>query len=53
MTREQKRNYRADKLCREIRFQLSNYGEIKSYGKLYDLLLPWMNVGKKSKYDRP
>jgi len=52
-TREQKRNYRADKVCRELRYQLSNYGEIKNYGNLYDLILSWKNVGKKSMYKRP
>ena len=53
MTREEKRNYRADKLCREVRFQLANYGQIKAYGKLYDFLVQWKNVGKKSMYKRP
>lgn len=52
-TREQKRNYRADKLCREIRYQLAVYGEIKNLGRVYDYMIPWRNVAKKSQYKRP
>ena len=53
MTREEKRNYRAEKLCREVRFQLSEYGEIKNLGKLYDFVIAWENVAKKNKNIRP
>ena len=52
-TREEKRNYRADKLCREIRYQLGTYGEIKNLGRIYDFMIAWVNVAKKSKYSRP
>ena len=53
MTREEKRNYRADKVAMEVRWQLANYGEIKAYGKLYDLILSWQSVSKKEHEKRP
>ena len=53
MTREEKRNYRANKVAEEVRWQLSKYGKIKGYGKLYDLIFSWKNVSLKKQMKRP
>ena len=53
MTREETRNYRANKVASEVRFQLGKYGTIKNYGKLYDLTLSWKAVSLKKHDKRP
>ena len=52
-TREKKRKYRARKLCSEIKYQRGTYGEIKNLVRIYDFMIAWVNVAKKSKYSRP
>lgn len=51
-TREQQRNERAEKVCREVRFQMAKDGGVFCQ-TLFDLLLSWMKVAKKNKYQRP
>lgn len=53
MTRVEQRNYRANKVAQEVRWQLANYGKIKVYGKLYDLVLSWKDVSLKKQLKRP
>ena len=50
-TREQKRNERAEAVCRELRYQMANrrYNE----QELFTLLEKWMKVAKGNKYVRP
>jgi hypothetical protein len=49
--REQARNQRAERVCRELRYQLA---ENRWDGdRLAKLLGSWMNVAKKNKYTRP
>jgi hypothetical protein len=52
-TREELRNERAEKVCREVRFQIARYSGIVDNEKLCDLLIKWMKVAKKDKYIRP
>ena len=52
-TQEQKRNERAEIVCREIRYQLAHQGCIYDPKHLNVLLQPWMRVAKKNKYIRP
>lgn len=52
-TREEKRNERAEKVCREVRYQMAKHGGIADNQKLYDLLDTWMRVAKKNKWKRP
>ena len=52
-TREQKRNERAELVCREVRHQMGTHGGILDNQKLYDLMFSWMRVAKKNKYVRP
>ncbi len=51
--REQQRNERAEKVCREVRFQMAKHGGIADNQTLFDLLQSWMYVAKKNKYQRP
>lgn len=50
-SREQLRNERAEKVCRELRHQLAN--NFFDANTLFDLLSAWMRVAKNSKYIRP
>lgn len=52
-TREEQRNERAEKIAREVRFQMAKRGGIYDNHKLFDLLASWMYVAKKNKYSRP
>lgn len=52
-TRKEKRDERAEKVCQEVRWQMAQYGGIADNNKLYDLLVSWMRVAKKNKYQRP
>ena len=50
-TREQKRNERAEALCREVRYQIAN-NRLEG-DRLFKFLDAWMRVAKKNKYVRP
>ena len=50
-TREQIRNERAERVCREVRYQIAN--NYPDETKLYALLVKWMNVAKQNKHKRP
>ncbi len=52
-SREQLRNERAERVCREVRYQIAHYGGIAENNKLCDLLLDWMKYSKKNRYERP
>ncbi len=52
-TQEQKRNERAEMVCREARYQMVKFGGIADNNKLIELLITWMRVAKKNKYVRP
>lgn len=52
-TRGQIRSERSDAVCREVRFQMSQFGGIVDNEKLFELLSSWMKVSKKNCYDRP
>lgn len=52
-TQKQKRDERAELVCREVRYQMSVHGGIFDNKKLYDLMFSWMRVAKKIKYVRP
>lgn len=47
------RNERAEKVCREARFQMAKYGGIADNNKLCDLVLSWLKYGRKICYKRP
>ncbi len=49
----QLRAEKADKVCREVRYQIATYGGIADNNKLADLLLDWMKYSKKDRYIRP
>lgn len=53
VTREQKRNKYADEVCREVRHQLANHGELLDTMKVYKIIQKWMRYAKESKYIRP
>lgn len=52
-TREQRRNESAEKVCRELRYQIAKYGMVHDWDALYKHLGPWMKNAKKNKYERP
>ena len=52
-TREQKRNEYAEKVCRELRYQIAKYGMIGEWKSLSKHFTSWMNYAKKNKYERP
>ena len=52
-TRKEIRDDRADKVCREVRYQMAKHGGIADNPKLFALLESWMKVSKKNRYDRP
>jgi hypothetical protein len=51
--REETRNKRADKIAREVRYQMVKHGGIADNNRLFDLLSSWMRVAKKDKFIRP
>ena len=53
MTQKEKRDERAEKVCREVRYQMATYGGITDNQKLFKLLQKWMRVAKKNKWKRP
>ena len=52
-TREQKRNEDSEKVCREVRWQLSQYGLIGDWESFFKYFDTWMRHAKKNKYERP
>ena len=52
-TQKEKRNERAENVCREVRYQMANNGGISDNNTLFKLLNSWMKVAKKNKYTRP
>jgi hypothetical protein len=50
--RRMKRLERADVVCRELRHAIAHPSEA-DWRKVNDLLLYWMRVAGKDKYDRP
>jgi hypothetical protein len=52
-TREQKRNEAAEKVCRELRYQIAKYGLINDWDSMMKQFRPWMDNAKKNKYERP
>lgn len=52
-TREERRNDQAERVCRELRFQIAQYGLIGDWDALLKHFTPWMNSAKKNKYKRP
>jgi hypothetical protein len=52
-TRKQRRDERAEKLAREIRYQMAKYGGVADNEKVFALLRSWMRVAKKNMYIRP
>jgi len=53
MTQKEKRDLRAEKVCREVRYQIAKHGGIADNQTLFKFLNSWMKVAKKNKYDRP
>ena len=52
-SREQRRNEAAEKVCRELRYQLYKEGQVYDLDRLWLRLMPWFNVAKKNKNVRP
>jgi hypothetical protein len=52
-TREQRRTESADKVCRELRYQIEKYGLIGDWDSILKHFNSWMDNAKKSKWDRP
>jgi hypothetical protein len=52
-TRKEKRDMRAEILCREVRFQMAQYGGIADNNRLHKLLVKWMAVTGEIAYVRP
>ena len=52
-TRKEKREERANAVCREVRYQLAKHGGIADNQALFNLLNKWMKVANKDKYIRP
>lgn len=50
MTRKEKRNIRAELVCREVRTQMVKGGGIYDNAKLFNLLLNYMKVATKDIY---
>lgn len=51
--RKLKRLERAERVCREARYQVAQHGGIADNRRLFDLVLSWMRVADKTKYIRP
>jgi len=52
-TRADRRNKKAEAVCREARYQIVKYGGIADNNKLSDLILEWLKYGRKICYKRP
>lgn len=52
--RAQRRALFAEEVCREVRWQLDHYGQIKDRDRLMNLLRRWLRYARKrTAYDRP
>jgi len=49
--RKESRDKCAEALCQEVRYQIAN--NFRDEPRLYRLLIKWMKVSGKSKYERP
>ena len=49
-TRADRRNKHAENVCREARFQLAKNGGIVDNNKISDLVIKWLNYGRKICY---
>lgn len=52
-SRADRRNEKAEKVCREARYQMAKFGGIADNDKLCDLVLSWLKYGRKICYKRP
>ncbi len=52
-TREEIRSEKAEIVCRELRYQLSNGGLLFDPNLIAEYLTQWMKYAKKNKYERP
>ena len=52
-TQAEKRNERAEKVCRELRYQMVRYGFIGDWEAMSKHFDSWMRVSKKNRYERP
>jgi hypothetical protein len=52
-TRKDKRDEAAEKVCRELRYQIARYGVIGDWDAIMKQLRPWLKYSKKNRYDRP
>jgi hypothetical protein len=53
MTRKEKSDYQAQLVCRELRYQLGCRPVDQDWAHTIDLVVAWMRVTGKIKYDRP
>ena len=53
VSRKEQSDERAQKLCREVRYQMAANGSVPDNQKLFKLLQSWMRVTGKIKYVRP
>ena len=52
-SRKELRDEKAEKVCREVRYQMVKFGGIADNQVLYNLMYSWMKVAKKNKWKRP
>jgi hypothetical protein len=52
-TRLERKMENAEKVCREMRFQIVKYGSINDWNTMYKYFEIWMNNSNKDKYERP
>ena len=52
-TRKERKEEAAERVCRELRYQIVVYGLIGDWDKLNKHLSVWMNNSNKNKFDRP
>lgn len=52
-TRKEKRDESAEKVCRELRYQIAKWGVINDWDAIMKHFRPWMKHSKKNKYERP
>lgn len=52
-TRKQRKEDAAERVCRELRFQLVNYGGVADFKSLKKHFSVWMNNSNEDKYKRP
>tara|TARA_R110000796_G_scaffold248881_1_gene376170 strand:+ start:97 stop:408 length:312 start_codon:yes stop_codon:yes gene_type:complete len=52
-TRADRRNEKANIVCREARYQMYKHGGILDNNKLSDLVIDWLKYGLKDCYKRP